>query len=238
MKKLLFIPLLFAFYIAIAQTTNPSSIIGNPIKIGNLLVAQYDFQDDMNWDDAKAACEALGKGWRLPKTFELDILYLNSTKIGGDYYKNFWSSKIYDLGKAYFLGMGEGNSGYIDKFEKFSVRAVKSSASSASIIGKPARIGYLLVAQYDFQDDMNWDDAKAACEALGKGWRLPSKIELNTLYLNKARISGFLGKEKSRSYWSNTEVGVDYAWCMGFYEKYIGAIDKTSTFSVRAVRSL
>ena len=131
MKKLLFIPLLFAFYIAIAQTTNPSSIIGNPIKIGNLLIAQYDFQDDMNWDDAKAACEALGKGWRLP-----------------------------------------------------------------------------------------------------------SKIELNTLYLNKARIGGFFGKEKSRSYWSNTEVGVDYAWCMDFYEKYIGAMDKTIPFSVRAVRSL
>ena len=32
---------------------------------------------------------------------------------------------------------------------------------------------------------MNWHDANKACNALGKGWRLPTKDELNTLYQNK-----------------------------------------------------
>ena len=53
MIKLIFIPMMFAFTITMGQTLNPASIIGKPVKIGNLLVAQNDFPNVMNWNDAK-----------------------------------------------------------------------------------------------------------------------------------------------------------------------------------------
>ena len=40
-----------------------------------------------------------------------------------------------------------------------------------------------------------------ACAALGGGWRLPTKDELNILYENKDKIGGFA----SNNYWSSTE---------------------------------
>jgi hypothetical protein len=58
-----------------------NKIIGNPAKIENLEVAQFDFSDKMNWTDAKAACEELGNGWRLPSKDELNILYETRTKL-------------------------------------------------------------------------------------------------------------------------------------------------------------
>ena len=80
------------------------NIIGIPIKskIGNLEVTQYDFPEQMNWLDAKEACDKLGKGWRLPNREQIEILYLNKDKIGGFKYiikelkeGCYWSSEEY-----------------------------------------------------------------------------------------------------------------------------------------------
>ena len=71
MKKLLFLPLVLITCLCFAQ--DAKEIIGEPIKIGNLLVAEYDFPNEMNWEDAKKACRTLGKGWRLPSKTELNI---------------------------------------------------------------------------------------------------------------------------------------------------------------------
>ena len=62
MKKFLIIPMLFAFYMSMGQSVDSASIIGKSIIIGNLVVAQNDFPKVMNWNDAKLACAALGKG--------------------------------------------------------------------------------------------------------------------------------------------------------------------------------
>ena len=78
MKKLLFLPLLFIATMSFAQ--DAEEIIGKPIKIGNLLVAEYDFTEVMDCVDAIDACRSLGKGWRLPNKTELNILYKNSKK--------------------------------------------------------------------------------------------------------------------------------------------------------------
>ena len=90
MKKLLFLPLVLIASFCFAQDAN--EIIGKPVKIGTLLVAQNDFPEQMRWSDAKEACKTLGKGWRLPTKTELNILYKNKDKIGGfsDYF--YWSS--------------------------------------------------------------------------------------------------------------------------------------------------
>ena len=74
MKTLFFIPYLFMFSIVIGQS---DKIIGRPIKIGNLEVAQFDFPTLMNLTDAKKACNDLGNGWRLPTLTESDLLCEN-----------------------------------------------------------------------------------------------------------------------------------------------------------------
>ena len=51
---------------------------------------------------------------------------------------------------------------------------------------------------------MTWEDAKKACAALGDGWRLPTKDELNILYENKDKIGGLIHQLRS-PYWSSTE---------------------------------
>lgn len=38
----------------------------HPITGQTIQIASNDFQDFMTWSEAKAACEALGDGWRLP----------------------------------------------------------------------------------------------------------------------------------------------------------------------------
>ena len=55
--------------------TDYKNIISKPVKIGNLEIAQYDFQKKMFWDDAKKACDSLGEGWRLPTKDELNIFH-------------------------------------------------------------------------------------------------------------------------------------------------------------------
>ena len=92
MKKLLLLPLLMITSFCFAQYTEAEKIIDKSVKIGNLIIAQNDFPEQMRWSDAKEACKTLGKGWRLPTKTELNILYKNKDKIGGfsDYF--YWSS--------------------------------------------------------------------------------------------------------------------------------------------------
>lgn len=102
------------------------------------------------------------------------------------------------------------------------------------IIGNPIKIENFEVAQFDFSDKMNWSDAKAACEELGNGWRLPSKDELNILYENKAKIDNFEGTY----YWSLTEASSsNFAWNQDFFfgtqKDYY---EKKNTLSVRAIK--
>jgi hypothetical protein len=96
MKTLLFIPFLFMSSMVIGQTYNSDSIIGVPIRIGNLEVAQFDFPSKLNGDYAGEECQALGKGWRLPTIAELNELYVNLHKkgIGGFSNTTYWSDSF------------------------------------------------------------------------------------------------------------------------------------------------
>lgn len=66
--------------LVIGQTYNSDSILGVPIRIGNLEVAQFDFPSKINRDYAEEECQSLGKGWRLPTIAELNLLLLIYTK--------------------------------------------------------------------------------------------------------------------------------------------------------------
>ena len=130
MKRLLFLPLLLISCLSFAQ--DAKEIIGKPILIGNLLVAENDFPDTMEWSDAKSVCSELGKGWRLPSINELKLLYLNQKKVKNFTSNNYWSSTKDNRG-WYYLDFTNGKKGYLSINNDFSsdignpnVRAVKS----------------------------------------------------------------------------------------------------------------
>ena len=81
----------------------------------------------------------------------------------------------------------------------------------------------------------SWNDAIAACEALGDGWHLPTKEELNLLFSNKEKIDGF----KEGFYWSCSEFSTTFAWAQYWDSGYPGYQDysgKSYAGYVRAVR--
>jgi surface protein len=81
-----------------------------------------------------------------------------------------------------------------------------------------------LSADYEVTEDgVTYDD-----------WFLPSKDELNELYLNKEVVGGFFA---TGFYWNSTEGDGSFAKVQFFDEGYQGADLKSSTARVRAVRS-
>ena len=75
------------------------------------------------------------------------------------------------------------------------------------------------------------------CDNLTEGgyddWFLPSKVELEKLYINKNKIGGFADE----NYWSSSEGFATVATVVGFYtDNSYGYVSKNSTFQVRAVR--
>ena len=117
---------------------------------------------------------------------------------------------LFSLTKSNFLDndekekvVGFGILGKVYLFNEFSEKVTeKIEESSNPIIGNTIKIENIEVAEKDFPKNMNWEDAKKACESLGNGWRLPTKNELNTLYQNKEIIGQFKGQ-----YWSSTTGG-------------------------------
>ena len=65
-------------------------------------------------------------------------------------------------------------------------------------------------------------------------WYLPSKHELNLLYLQKTVVGGF---NNMGFYWSSSEFASLFAWYQDFYDGYQGYNIKDYTFYVRAVRA-
>ena len=65
-------------------------------------------------------------------------------------------------------------------------------------------------------------------------WYLPSKDELNALYLNRVAIGGFSSVDQ---YWSSTEYDANLAWKQNFSNSAQGFTGKVNPFYVRAIRS-
>jgi len=64
-------------------------------------------------------------------------------------------------------------------------------------------------------------------------WYLPSKYELNLLYLQKTAVGGFA----SAYYWSSTEVMAYYACIQNFGSGFQNIQNKNNTYYVRAIRA-
>jgi hypothetical protein len=148
---------------------------------------------------------------------------------------------LFSLTKSKFLDndekekvVGLGILGKVYLRDEFSEKVTKKiEESSNPIIGNTIKIENIEIAEKDFPNYMKWEDAKKACENLGRGWRLPTKEELNTLYLNKDKIVGFAGDY----YWSGSEDNSDYAWRQGFEGGKQESSYKEGDYYVRAVRT-
>ena len=79
--------------------------------------------------------------------------------------------------------------------------------------------------------------AAALCRVYTGGgktdWFLPSKDELNQLYLQKATVGGFV----THYYWSSSEGASDGAWGLYFSDGLQGNFEKSNNFYVRPVRA-
>jgi len=104
----------------------------------------------------------------------------------------------------------------------------------SQIIGTTYKLDSIEIAQYDLPTTVTWYNAKRECKELGKGWRLPTKDELDKMYENKDLIGNFV----NTNYWSSTEYDSRYAWMQVFIHRSIAITLKEGYINARAVKSI
>ena len=87
---------------------NLTEIVGAPIKIDNLEIAQNDFPEKMNFHDAQFACMNLQDRWRLPTKKELNLMYKNKEVITSNIFSAYWCSLDENNGFAWYIFFGNG----------------------------------------------------------------------------------------------------------------------------------
>jgi len=108
-------------------------------------------------------------------------------------------------------------------------------------IESPITGSQIEVAENDFVNRLNWEDAIRECQNLGNGWRLPSIKELKAMY-NQLHSKGE-GNFKPRPYWSSSVHNPDdrCEWhtplCLWFSSNGTTFQEKNKLYFVRAVRS-
>jgi hypothetical protein len=58
-----------------------------PLTGKRIAVAENDFENKMYFNQAVNSCNNLGIGWRLPKQYELDLIYNQLHKLGKGNFK-------------------------------------------------------------------------------------------------------------------------------------------------------
>lgn len=108
-----------------SSNTDFVKIIGKPIILKNMEIAENTFPTQMNWDNANEFCKKLGPGWRLPNIEELQIMYENNEKI--NLLGVYWSSTESDSSSVWVKGFSDGITGpNYPKTNTFYVRAIKA----------------------------------------------------------------------------------------------------------------
>ena len=96
--------------------------------------------------------------------------------------------------------------------------------------------GQTYIVAPDLGKKYDWYNAQVACEDLQYGgyfdWYLPTKEELNYMYILRNDIGGF----SSTYYWSSTEYSSSYAWGQNFGNGDQNYYYKTYSDRVRCVR--
>ena len=92
----------------------------------------------------------------------------------------------------------------------------------------------LEVRTTDEPESLSWYDAKAKCESIGEGWRMPTKPELDCLFKNKEKIGGF----KRDWYWSGEKVGDWNVWVQSFSNGKQFGYSGSNSAKLRVVRTM
>ena len=116
----------------------------------------------------------------------------------------------------------------------FTLLFLSSFTSASQIVGTTYKLDSIEIAQFDLPTEVTWYNAKRECKELGKGWRLPTKDELDRMYNSKDLIGNFV----NTNYWSSTEYNSDYAWMQVFIHKSIAITLKEGHINARAVKSI
>jgi hypothetical protein len=91
------------------------------------------------------------------------------------------------------------------------------------------------------RNGVNFEGALKIAEALGNGWRVPTKDELNKIYLNKALVGIESFKHNDfdyNVYWSSTELDSQTAWYQSFGNGFQGnLVKKYNSNAVRMIRN-
>jgi len=177
MKKLLFIPMLFACFMGMGQQVSMGQ--QGQEEARKARVAKVAYFSDV-YDKARKKHDSIDL--HLPRYPRLR----DDPRLNDDprfrAVKNDLAKAKNDLAKA--------------------AKDLSGAADGEKTIGKTIIIGNLEVAQNDNPSTMNWQLAKKACADMGtffnEVWRLPNKNELQILFKNKDKIGGF----KNKSYWS------------------------------------
>ncbi len=94
----------------------------------------------------------------------------------------------------------------------------------------------VIAALSDLENPMSWSDAKATCDSLTlkgyRDWALPTKEDLNKLFLNKESLGGF----QSADYWSSSAFEPDSAWSQRFFDGKEHIRSRESRLRVRPIR--
>jgi len=137
MKKTLFTYFVtIVLFLSFGKINAQTNIVGNPIKVGNIEVAQHNYSSQ-NWEDAKIFCYNLGNNWRLPTEEELTVLFINKDKIEDiSTLISYWTSTDYGDSLHAISGYFNGNNPSFSITEKkygMLVRAVRTINNNNSI---------------------------------------------------------------------------------------------------------
>ena len=144
----------------------------------------------------------------------------------------------------------EGDTGY-DKNKQHGLIAAKKDQSAEALWGCARKLVPLAEGTVIGTGAKNTAAIVASCPTLGiaarvaqnydgggfNDWYLPSKDELNKLYLNKTAVGGF-DNGMPNSYWSSSVSKVGPPWYQGFDDGFSDNFGHgTETRRVRAVRT-
>lgn len=200
------------------------SIIGKYINAGRLDVAQNDYPELLNFQDAKNISEILGDGWRLPTIGDLKYIdnIITNDKNKFNLYNfrntNYWSSSydrylhstgwledpskilVYNFNRSAGSRESINYPGNIGK-----VRAVRGLSSEIlATIGGIKKINTLIISERDYPRGVKFQEISDVLKEFGTndGWRLPSENELNFLFENNSEYNLGLGR-RSNFYLTN-----------------------------------
>ena len=114
------------------------------------------------------------------------------------------------------------------------IKLNKINISYRDIIGNIVKLDNLEIAENDYPNKLKWVDAKTVCRNMRDGWRLPTKEELNLLYINKNLIPNL----NDNIYWTSTELDSKSAWFQNFRYGGQGTYFKDTDLNFRIVRSI